>query len=60
MNLQPRYPDTPVDFRPMRLDDGSIATRLTNWPHAPRGDLDTVRELSRRLSSFIQHRRGLR
>lgn len=57
VHLQARYPATPRDFWPRRLDDGAIATSLTSWPEAPRGDLGTVRELSRRLASAIHLRR---
>jgi diadenosine tetraphosphate (Ap4A) HIT family hydrolase len=60
VHLQPRYPNTPVEYWPRRLDDGAIATSLTSWPSAPRGGLEAVRAISLRMSTFISGRRAER
>ncbi len=58
VHLQARYPATPREYLPKRDANGAITVSLTNWPDAPKGDLEAVRALTARLASGVQRRRA--
>lgn len=57
VHLQARYPHTPLEYWPRRSGQAAITVSLSEWPDAPRGGMESVRQLSTRLAGWIEARR---
>lgn len=58
VHLQARYPNTPREYLPKRSGKAAITVSLTEWPDAPRGEMESVRQVSSRLRQVIETRRA--
>ena len=59
VHLQPRYPNTPAQFRPRR-DGNAVVVALADWPDAPRGDVEAIRAVTTRLHDEVARIRSER
>jgi histidine triad (HIT) family protein len=58
VHLQARYPNTPRQYWPKPVGKAAIIVSLSEWPEAPRGDMESVRSISCRLHDAVERLRS--